>query len=367
MTNNQKEYSGIGSLKSGLSDILTKTNSLKPFVVSGRNSFNSSGAKPIFDLLIPHAHYFRDFSQNPKLEEINLGFEIAQAYGPDLIIGIGGGSAMDVAKAIKLFYYNVHKKNIPLLAIPTTAGSGSESTWFIVYYEGKNKISEGKPEITLPEYFILDSKLSHSLPKSITASSSMDAFAQAVESYWSIYSTEESKKLSKESLELLIPNIVNNVNHPTPETREKIMKAANLSGKAINITKTTACHSIAYPITSYFGVPHGHAVGLTLGDILVFNSEVKRNDCNDSRGPEYVKKTIQELSKMIGADSEYEAKEKINHMMKEMGLKTSFSELGISKDDTEIILNNGFKPERVANNPRHLTRESLREVLLSLS
>ena len=141
------------------------------------------------------------------------------------------------------------------------------------------------------------------------------------------------------------------------------MQAANLAGKAINISKTTACHAVSYPITSHFGVPHGHAVTLTLGKMFVYNSHVSDQDCLDSRGVNYVCKVMEDLCKMLGVDSSDKAEKKIHDLMDRIGLKKSLGELGINNKGLEIILNEGFNPERVKNNPRRLTRDKLRKML----
>lgn len=361
----QKEYIGERSLYN-LREIAEEENSKRIFVVSGKSSFNLSGAKAFFDKTFHSYSNFNEFTPNPKIEEIEVGLIKAQEYSPDLIVGIGGGSSIDVAKAIKMFYLEKTGTNLPLVAIPTTSGSGSESTWFIVYYEGKNKISAGNPNITLPEYFILDPSLTYSLEKMVTASSSMDALSQAIESYWSINSTPESLDFSRRSLDLSLRNLVKNVNSPTRETRYNMMIASNLAGKAINISKTTACHSIAYPITSFFGIPHGHAVGLTLGELLKFNSKVDEKDCNDKRGPEYVKKIINEINSIMGLKNSIDGGEKITDIMSSIGLKTNLNELRICVNDFDIILDNGFNPERVKNNPRTLSRGDLYNILSNI-
>ena len=142
-----------------------------------------------------------------------------------------------------------------------------------------------------------------------------------------------------------------------------MLRAANLAGKAIDITLTTACHAVAYPFTSYFGIPHGHAAALTLGSMLVYNSQVSEKDCLDKRGPDYVRKTIQEITKILGCKTAEEAKEKIEQLMVNVGMKTKLSELGLKENDLDIIVKNGFNPERVKNNPRLLTEQNLRNIL----
>ena len=359
----QKEYFGSNSINR-LANILKDEKIKNVFLVTGKKSFELCGAQVnLFKMSDCSFTRFYDFSPNPKLEEIENGFDLFKKKDCDGIIGIGGGSAIDVAKSIKLFHYNETGKRVLLVAVPTTAGSGSEATHFIVYYKGKEKQSKGDPEITLPDYVICDPELTSSLPKKIAASTGMDALTHAIESYWSINSTGESKDLASKAIKLILNNLEKVVNSPSNKSRENMIRAANFSGKAINLTKTTACHSIAYPITSYFGIPHGHAAILTLAEILVYNSECIDENCNDSRGAEYVKRTIDEITKMLETENVTEAYKRITNLMKSTGLKTRLSDLGINPRDVEIIIQNGFTLERVKNNPRLLTKENLRKIL----
>ncbi len=359
----QEEYFGFGSIKN-LRNILIKENSKNIFLVTGRNSFEKCRAKFFLaDLLKKYnVTQFNDFTSNPDIHDMNKGYKTFSNRDIDTIIGIGGGSVIDVSKFIKLSAYNNDIK-IPLIAIPTTAGSGSESTYFIVYYNKKEKQSKGIEEATLPDYLISDPQFTLSLPKKITASTGIDALCQAIESYWSINSTEESKRLARKSIKLLLKNLETAVNNPSNESRKNMMNAANLAGKAINITKTTACHSISYPITSYFNIPHGHAVSLTLGEMLIYNSQLNENDCLDKRGEGYVKKTIKEILGIFKCNSALQTKDKINDLMDNIGLETKLSVLGLEKQDLNIILKNGFAPERVKDNPRLLTEEQLNKIL----
>ncbi len=352
----QQEYFGFGAIEK-LDEIV---GGKKIFLVSGKNSFEVSGAKEVLDK--QNYNRFWDFSPNPKIEDIQKGFEIFEKENYDFIVAVGGGSVIDTAKAIKLFYYEKTERKTPLVAIPTTAGSGSEATYFIVYYIGKEKQSKGDVNVTLPNYVICDPELTVSLPRKVTASTGMDALGQAIESYWCINSTEKSKKYARESINLLVGNLEQAVNSGLREAKEKVMKASNLAGKAINISKTTACHSIAYPITSYFQIIHGHAVSLTLGEMLVYNSKVGE-DCLDSRGEEYVKKNIFEICEMLGVLNPLEGKDKIKRLMQGIGLKTKLRELGLSLKDVELIVEKGFNPERIKNNPRLLTKDNLKKVL----
>ncbi len=375
----KQEYFGIGSLKE-LEHILKKEEPQKIFLVTGKNSYKFSGAKNKLELLLTNYFYiqFSDFSVNPKIEDIKKGIELYQKEKCDLVIAIGGGSVIDTAKAINLLSSQkktllekqitgeekINNKGKTLIAIPTTSGTGSEATSFAVVYINKTKYSLAHKDFMLPDYIILDPSLTFTLPKYITAGTGMDALCQAIEAYWSVNSTEESKTYSKEAIFLAVNNIENSVNNPTEENRIAMMKASNLAGKAINIAKTTACHAISYPITSYFNVPHGHAVALTLGEMVVYNSMISSNDCLDQKGTEYVKEIITNLNEIFGVNSPQELNVKFNELMESIGLNTKLSELGITSEyDINVIVKNGFNPKRVKNNPRKLTEIDLRKIL----
>ena len=372
------EYIGFDSVKN-LKYILETNNFKKIFLITGRKSFEQEEIKSAILQGLSEVQYFRfkDFTSNPKIYDINRGLELFKKKNFDAIIAVGGGSVLDMGKAISIFSSNegdpekiikkeiiITKKGIPLIRIPTTAGSGSEATHFAVVYIGKTKYSLVDKDFLKPDYVIVDPQFTLKLPKKISAYSGMDALTQAIESHWNINSTDESKIYSKKAIKLIISNLVKVVNDPDKESRKNMAIAANFAGKAINITKTTACHAISYPITSYFNVPHGHAVALTLPPMIIFNSEIEEKDCQDSRGVLFVKNTLKDLISMIKASDFDEAKDIILTLMHDIGLDTSLHQLGIkSQEDIELIIKNGFNPNRVKNNPRMLTESKLRLIL----
>jgi len=369
-----KEYFGSGSIKN-LEKILHKNNIKNIFLVTGKGSYQSSGAKEKLDCLLKGYNivHFSDFETNPKLEDVQKGISVFKNSNCDITIAVGGGSVIDMGKLINILAAQngeatdyvkgekIKNKSKIFVVIPTTAGSGAEATHFAVVYMNKTKYSIDHMYI-LPDYSIIDPDLTINLPPSITASAGIDALAQAIESYWCVNSTKTSKAYAKKAITILLKNISQAVHNPSKESRAAMAKAAHLAGKAINITKTTAPHAISYPLTSYFGVSHGHAAGLTLGSILVYNNSVNKRDILDKRGIEYVKKTIKELVKILGGSDVYSAKEKITMLMQSIGLKTRLSELGVKFQDLDLIIKN-ISLERVRNNPRGITAESLKEIL----
>ena len=374
----QREYFGLGSVKK-IGDIILRQRAEKVFLVRGRKSYRDSGAKKIIEPLLEKYLVFQfcDFESNPKVEDVVRGIDKFKKFNPDLVVAVGGGSVIDMAKAVNLLAaqtgkpeeYIIGKKEIQnqgkkLIALPTTFGSGSETTCFAVVYIDKVKYSLTHKYL-LPDYALIAPELTFNLPKKIAAESGADALAQAIESYWSVNSTNQSKKYSREAIRLIVGNLSAAVNKLDKEARAAMCRAAHLAGKAINISQTTACHALSYPMTSYFGAPHGQAAVLTLPALLVYNSQIEEKNNLDKRGAKYVKKTMAGLIKALGARNVEQAKKKIDNLIREIGLKTKLSELGIGVNGQKIILEN-INLERMKNNPRKLDKKEIEKILINL-
>ncbi len=216
--------------------------------------------------------FFTDFSPNPKYEEIKKGVELFNSKNCNVIISVGGGSAIDVAKCIKLFsvlnneYDFLENKfnysNIKHITVPTTAGSGSESTQFAVIYLNEKKLSIDNACI-LPDYAVLCPDVLATLPDYHKKSTLLDSLCQAIESFWSKGTTDESRKYSKQCISLILENYRDYL-YGNADCYKNIMLASNYSGKSINITRTTSAHSMSYKLTTKYGISHGHAVALCI-------------------------------------------------------------------------------------------------------
>lgn len=375
---NQKEYFGYGSIRN-LKDILKEENPNKIFLVTGKKSYEKSGIKDYVTQYLQNYDFihFDDFSSIPLFDDVKKGILEFRNEKCDLVIAIGGGSVIDFAKLTnilesqdnnKIDYVRlarkIEKPGKPLVAIPTTSGSGSEATHFAVVYVKERKFSVTSSHI-LPKYSIVDPEFTKSLSPKITAISGIDVLCQAIESWWSINSTSLSRSFSKESIKLILHNLLITVRNPTEETRLDMARASNLAGKAINITKTTAAHAISYPLTYFFGIPHGHAVSLTLGEFFIFNSSVdKSNITNLNRLDDY-QKIFSELLDVFEVTDALSAKQKIRKLLIDLNLESKFSMFNISNKDIPLILNN-VNIERLDNNPRKVSREDLESILVSL-
>lgn len=372
----QSEYFGTGSIKS-LTEIIKNLKSRNIFLVAGKNSYSSSGAEEILgDLLKKNTlTFFNEVSGDPVIDNIIKGMDIFIESDCDTVIAVGGGSVIDTAKSINvLSCQDVNPRSVitgekkidykgkPLIAIPTTSGAGSEATHFAVVYMEKEKYSLAH-EYILPEYSVVDPQFTFKLPSGITATSGIDAFSQAVESFWNINANEESRKYSEEAIKLILENINSAVNEPTEYNRENMSKAAHLAGKAINITKTTAPHAVSYAMTSYYGIPHGQAVCLTLAEFLEFNLNVTESDLIQEMDLSEVRANHENLLKILNCSDVIESKNLINELIKSIGLKTKLSELNIKSQADLKLISESVNLERLKNNPRSVSKEDLFRIL----
>ena len=250
---------GDGSRKH-ITDILYTENVNKPMVVC---ALRSNGIVP-YD----NAVYFNEFTSNPKHDEVLAGIEIFKRENCDFLISLDGGSAIDVAKCINILTLDDKPalREIPRckhLSVPTTAGTGSEATHFAVLYKDGEKLSIAHKYI-LPEYAILDPDFLKTLPIYHKKSAMLDALCQSIESLWAKGATFESREYASESIRLIEENEQSYLSGYDKESALNMLKAAHLSGKAINISKTTAAHAMSYGLTEEFGIAHGHAVALCL-------------------------------------------------------------------------------------------------------
>lgn len=308
---------------------------------------------------------FDKFSANPIYENVLEALAIFKKSKCDSIISIGGGSAIDIAKCLKLFlplkddenYLKQEHKYINLkhIAVPTTAGTGSESTRFaVIYYQGvKQSIAD---DMILPDIAILDESFLPSLPLYQKKATMLDALCQAIESMWSKNSTEISKEYSKEAITIILNNYHAYLNNDL-EAAKKVLKAANTAGRAINITQTTAAHAMSYKLTSYYGIAHGHAVALCLPYVWDYLAK-NVNDTFDERGVKYVQSVLDELNKLFLVSSTKEAINKLINLLKELDLIKRFA---VNDEELELLANS-INTTRLSNYPIHLEKETIKQM-----
>ena len=380
MKTDQKVFRGRGSA-GRLPEIMDGGRVSRVFLVTDPDAFILSGAETalkgfLSGLTVIH---FSDFAVNPRIEDIKTGMQLFSDNPCDLIIGVGGGSSLDIAKALSILIEQdgdirtiikdggeLNPRRIPTVLIPTTAGTGSEATQFAVVYIEKTKYSLAHPTI-LADTIFLDPTLTDTMPPYLTATTGMDAFCQAVESFWSVRSTEESRKFSRKALVYILPAFEKAVNNPDDESRDRMLYGSHEAGKAINIAKTTMAHALSYAFTSYFNIPHGHAVALTLPYFFEFNSGVDENSCQDPRGNNFVRARMEELFHLLGVEDAGQAKKLFYGLMARTGLESDLSQMGLGPEASELIIKTGFNRQRAANNPRRVTKEDFRSLMIRLT
>jgi alcohol dehydrogenase class IV len=374
----QTDFFGYGSIDN-IFEILKERHFSRLFLVADRASFGACGAEAALEAMMKECTVclFTEFEPNPRFEDVKKGMAVFRQGDYDAVLAVGGGSVIDMAKLITIFAphsespellitkkISLIPREIPLIAVPTTAGTGSEATHFAVVYMNRTKYSVAD-ESMLPDYAVIDPALTLSMPARITAATGLDALSQGIESYWSVHSTDESLESAEGAIRLAIDNLKNAVLSPDRQNRENMARAAHLAGKAINITKTTAPHAFSYYLTEEYHIPHGHAVGLTLGFFIVYNNLVNENDAADRRGHEFVKQTIRSLLGFLHVQTAFEAREKINGIMKDIGLETDLRTIGLKTEkDFDAWLSN-VNLERLANNPRRVEKSTIREMLFA--
>lgn len=345
-------------------------------LVTGQQSYNKNPLRCHFESLLDGYHVWRydAFKVNPTMDDLIKGAKIVAELKPDLIIGVGGGSVLDTAKLLCILPNNeqeiedtikgirsVVESKIKLILIPTTAGSGSEATPFAISYIQKTKYSIASPWL-LPDHVIIDPALSDSMPAYLTAVTGSDALAQAIESFWSVNATKESLEYARESIANILPSFEEAVHAPSKHARDKMMLGSYQAGKAINITKTTAPHALSYGFTQHYGIPHGHAVMLSLPEIFRLNTYKALDELSDKLSYLEYPKRIKKLCQLFGKEEPEEVALYIEKLLDKIGLERKLRKLGIPVDDLPLLVDQ-VNIERLNNNPIRLTRQQLLTVL----
>ena len=353
---------GKGSYKR-IGEILKELGVKKYMLVHSRSAKKLPVWEYLCELDMPRVE-FCGFTPNPKYEEIVDGVELFNKEGCDAVLAVGGGSAIDVAKCIKLYckmpegkiylYEKYEDTEIPLIAMPTTAGTGSESTPFSVIYYGGIKQSVKHPSI-MPDFALLDADVLEGLPVYQKKCTLLDAYCQAIESWWSVYSTDESRAYSKEAVEIIRDNIYEYVDQNTDASRDKIMTAANLAGRAIAITSTTAPHAMCYKLTTTYSLPHGHSVALCLP--VVWRYMLSHGErCTDKRGAEYLGEIFKDIATSLGCDSPDDACSAFDAMLERLEIEYPAE---ADKDSRAHEFADAVNTDRLGNNPVSLDNATL--------
>ena len=359
-----------------LNQIINKKKYKKIFVISGYKSFKYSGIKKVinFNNKEKNFSYFFKESYLPNINELlRLTISISK-INPDLVIAVGGGAVLDYAKIAniidiknlkrlkkKLINYETpgKKKNYTLIAIPTTAGSGAEVTSNAVIYINNVKYSV-ESKLLIPSYHILISSLILKNPLKLKASSGFDAIAQSLESLISMKSNNQSINFAKKSLILSNKNYLKFLDKPNFNNSTNMLLAANLSGKAINISKTTAPHAISYPFSSMYNIHHGHAVSLNIEKFFYLNYLLR----NESKSKFDLTKRYEIIFNIFDVKNINEFVSKLKYIKRKAALIDNYKKLGINIESNISKILKEINLLRLKNNPIEYTKKDLKRIIL---
>lgn len=372
----QKTVYGKGSIYSV--GELTAMYGKKAVIVCGKGSLRKSGVldimlKSLSDKGIETAVYDK-IGSDPTVDDVTAGAEFAKEYGADVIVAAGGGSPLDAAKGIGVIltnggvitdYEKTPPKNpsLPIIAVPTTAGTGSEATKYSVITDTKRNIkmllaSEG----IIPKAAILDPEITVTLPGFMTAATGMDALTHAIESYINVNAGELTKMYSLKAIELisksLIPAVLDGRNI---KAREDMLIAAYYAGVAICSAPTALVHSMSRPLGAWFHIPHGLANAMLLSTVMEYNRPAcpeKFRDIAVAMGENIDGLSVREASLV--------AVEAIAAISEETGLPATLSSQGVTQDKIPTLAQDAFEAGSTKNNPRVPTVSEIETIYNSI-
>ena len=306
--------------------------------------------------------------ENPSTKEVEQGLQVANRFTPELIVGLGGGSSMDCAKGINFLYSNggqmedywgvgkATRAMLPMIAIPTTAGTGSETQSFALISNAKThvKMACGDSKASF-RIAILDPKLTMTQPSRITALTGVDAFAHAIETYVTQRRNAASLAFSREAWLLISENFSRVMDNPDDlNARSAMQLGASFAGLAIENSMLGAAHALANPLTARYGIVHGQAVGLMLPHVVRFNGV----QCNP-----WYEQLLEIASGSRGVPSPGQGAEGIAQFATELvlraGLSTRLIELGVQQDQLPRLAADAQQQWTVKFNPREANESDL--------
>lgn len=307
-------------------------------------------------------------ASNPSVQDLFSVYEHTRKLDLGCVVGVGGGSVLDVAKSLCCLHdldlanidelriaitdkrFTEHK--MPWIGIPTTAGTGSEVTCWATIWDPEIEVKRSVESKENYAYAaLIDPELSASLPLSLAVSSALDAVAHAVESYWAKASNCVSKALALSAIREIMTHIDGLFDNDFA-AHDAMAKGSMLAGLAFSNTKTTACHSISYPLTMHYRIPHGVAVSMLLAPVFKLNVR----EIEDPKA----------LLDALGVKDADEFKERINGLLNRASIKSSLKQWGADESDIEALVPLCITKGRADNNPVLLTDENITAILKSI-
>ena len=335
------------------------------FLVTGRTFLRTSGIlNRVTDLLEGFKIVMHDRADPfPTPDDADEAARLCKESGADLVLGIGGGSALDLAKAAAILATHdrpardfglkeaeLERPGLPFIAVPTTSGSSSEVTSGSALWDWDSKSHFGLGDVRMfPTVAIVDPKLAMTMSQTLAANTGMDAFTSAFESYWNVNSEPISDAYALEVIRLYSTNLVRSAIQGDLESRAACALAATMSGVGYSNSAPNACHGVGSPLTLYWRVEHGQSVSITLASFLRWAAPG-------------IADRMPALFSAMGVNDLDEACDKIERIISDCGLETRLTGLGITESDLDTIVEH-TRWERLALLPRPMEKEDLKSML----
>ena len=402
----EKVYIKKGCLPVALDELKTVMNKKKAFIVTDRFLYNNGYAKPIFDKLdemgIEHTCFF-DVAPDPTLECAIRGAEQMKAFKPDCIIALGGGSAMDAGKIMWVLYehpeadfmdmamrfVDIRKRiyTFPkmgekayFIAIPTSAGTGSEVTPFAVITDEKTGVKYPLADYELmPNMAIIDTDFHMSAPRGLTAASGIDAVTHALEAYASMLATDYTDSLALQALKIIfeyLPRAYDN-GQTDIKAREKMANAATMAGMAFANAFLGVCHSMAHKLGAFHHLPHGVANALMINQVIRFNASetpTKMGTFSQYDHPHTLARYAQVADYLgLGGKTDEEKLENlisaIEKLKENVGIKSTIKDYDVDEkyfmDNLDEMVEQAFDDQCTGANPRYPLMSEIKQMYLN--
>ncbi len=314
------------------------------------------------------ARVFDQVEENPNTENVEAGVRFAREHQPDLIVGLGGGSSMDCAKGVNFVYTNggrmqdywgvgkASQPMLPMIAVPTTAGTGSEAQSYALISDAQTKVKMacGDKKASF-RVAVLDPKLTVTQPREVTALTGIDAVAHALETYVTKPRNGASLAFSREAWTMLADNFAHVLDNPEDiDARGGMQLGACFAGVAIENSMLGAAHALANPLTAHYGVAHGQAVSLMLPHVIRYNGEMFNA---------WYRELLETTMEMPGCpDPRHGAEglaDYVTQLLVKAGLKTSLDDLGVQRDTLPTLAAHAAEQWTGRFNPREVGQADL--------
>lgn len=371
----KKTYFGVGAVNKAR-EAVKAFNASHVFIVTDKGVVKAGLVTPLIEKLrstVTKTSIFDETESEPTVESIEKALEtLEKAEDVDLLIAVGGGSVMDTAKCANIVSMNAAsiqdyedgienprpiRKLLPLIAIPTTAGTGSEASQWAVFIDTKRKLKTGAADSKLiADVAILDPNMTRTMPPTLTAATGMDALTHAIEAYVSIYANPVTDAFSVQAIKLIAENLRTAVKDgENIEARTNMILASFMAGSAFSNSSLGIVHTMAEAMGGFYRIPHGITNALILPQVMEFN--LNANQEKFAKIAELMGEDVKNLNVNQASKKSVSAAKELS---KNVGLPQALREVGVQRKDIPALVEIACKWANKSGNPREVSEEQLR-------